>query len=170
MKKIFLFFLISLFLFNFESSKAAGVCCNVQSGPDCIPNCDVSGVPPSSNVDSASITKCQGLTNPLYGVKNKDLLGSNISQECLESGVENTFAYRKIIPYVIKRLLEIGSGIAVLMIVYSGILDLTMVGDEEQWKKAAKNILFVILGLFVMILARVLVSIIENLPLDPTVF
>ena len=106
--------------------------------------------------------KC--INNPLYGIKNDDLLGIR-DEACLEPGIEKTFTYQNLIPYIIKRLLEIGSGIAVLMLVYSGILFLAMGSEEEMRTKAIKNIMYSLTGLAVMILSRAIVSIVENLPL-----
>ena len=105
------------------------------------------------------------VNNPLFGINNEDLLGSDNFTQCLDPGVDKTYAYKYLIPYIIKKILEIGAGVAVLMIVYSGILYLSIGIDTEQKGTATKNIIFEILGLLIMILARAIVSIVENLPL-----
>ena len=97
----------------------------------------------------------------MEGDKATEYVGQNAEVE----GIRGTFAYRTFIPYVIKRLLELGSGIAVLMIVYSGIMFISAGGNEDQRTKQMKNIGFAIMGLLFMILSRAIVSIVESLPL-----
>ena len=107
------------------------------------------------------------IPNPLYDIGNENLLGEEeeSSSPYLDKGVTETFAYKTLIPVVIKRILELGAGVAVLMLVYSGFMFLTAGANAEMRTKQGKNIAYAILGLFIMMLSRAIVSIIENLPL-----
>jgi hypothetical protein len=84
----------------------------------------------------------------------------------LNPGVKNTYIYEEFIPHFIKTLLNWGAGIAVLMLVFAGVMYLAAGAISEDLRnKALKLIAFTIVGLLVMILARAIVSIVENLPL-----
>lgn len=84
----------------------------------------------------------------------------------INPGVKNTYIYEEFIPHFIKTLLNWGAGIAVLMLVLAGIMFLAAGAISEDLRnKALKLIVFTIVGLLVMILARAIVSIVENLPL-----
>jgi len=106
------------------------------------------------------------VVNPLNGVIGDDLLGSKEMKEgCLQAGIKETYTYKKFIPYFIRILFTIATGIAVLMLVYYGIMFLTRGDEEDARSSAAKGIAYTLLGLLVMILSRAIVSIIQALPL-----
>ena len=94
---------------------------------------------------------------------NKQSLGSFIGD--LKPGIEETYVWREMIPQIIKIVLNIAGGLAVLMLVYSGMLFLTAGGDEEQSSKAIQTITFSLIGILVITLSRAIVAIVENLPL-----
>lgn len=108
------------------------------------------------------------ISNPLSNemCRESNLLGCRDMQGRLVAGVEHSYAYREIIPYVIKKILEIGSGLAVLLLIYSAYLFLTQsLEGESEVEKAKDNIIYIVLGLIFMLLSRAIVSIVENLPL-----
>jgi hypothetical protein len=84
------------------------------------------------------------------------------------SGIERSYLYTSWIPYALKTLFNAGAGISVLVIVYSGFI---LIGSQldmfESWStdNAKNNIKYALIGLLIMLLARVIVQIIETLPL-----
>lgn len=80
---------------------------------------------------------------------------------CLEPGIENTYFWKRVIPYIIKRMLDLGAGIAVVIIVVAGV----QMAMQQDHKEPSKTIIFAVVGLLVMILSRAIVSIVQSLPL-----
>lgn len=106
--------------------------------------------------------------DPLSGTLCEDLLGckdKNLNGMYLKPGVQQSYAYRIVIPQIIKLMLTMGGGIAVLMLVYAGYLYLTSMGEDKAMQKAVKIIGFSLGGLIIMVLSRAIVAIVENLPL-----
>lgn len=70
----------------------------------------------------------------------------------------NTESIRKVIISVLTTILNFLALLAVIFIVIAGIRLIVSQGEEEQKEKAKKTILYVIIGLIVILFARVIVS------------
>lgn len=64
----------------------------------------------------------------------------------------------------------LGCGLAVIGIVYSGILYITSGGDTTKAETAKKNLIWSIIGLIVLILATLIVSWIQNIIMTDAIF
>jgi hypothetical protein len=132
---------------------------NTMTSPPPTPPSDTTKESGKSGTSSHSETR---IPDFLKG-KCNNLLGCDHSTDI---GLENTYVYEKFIPYFIKTLLNWGAGIAVLMLVFAGVVYLGAAGYQDGLKeKMIKLMMFTVTGLLVMILARAIVSIVENLPL-----
>lgn len=174
---------------NVQSAAAAasnGFQSSGTSSSDCLTNKTAAGCPgaqaPNTGAQngksgSGALQDVQsyGVTNtktvvpdPLSGTLCEDLLGckdKNLNGMYLKPGVQQSYAYRIVIPQIIKLMLTMGGGIAVLMLVYAGYLYLTSMGEDKAMQKAVKIIGFSLGGLIIMVLSRAIVAIVENLPL-----
>ena len=101
---------------------------------------------------------------PNHTISCEGLLGCEEISE-VKPGVQKSFVWKDLIPYFIKKALEIGSGIAVVLLVYGGIRYIIFAGDDKERGKNIPLILYTLIGLIVMLLSRAIVSIIANLPL-----
>ena len=59
-------------------------------------------------------------------------------------------------------LLAIATGVAIIMMIYGGYLYLTAFGNEEQAEKGKKTIMWVVVGLVVIIIAKLIINSIEQ--------
>jgi lysylphosphatidylglycerol synthetase-like protein (DUF2156 family) len=84
-----------------------------------------------------------------YNVEIKDPATTNVSE---------------IIGKVITWVLGLVGGIAVLFIVYAGILYVTSGGNKERIEKAKQTLTYAVIGLIVIVLAGVIVKLATGLP------
>lgn len=63
---------------------------------------------------------------------------------------------------VIKLALDFAGVVAVIMILYSSVLLMTSYGEESKAENAKKTLLWTVIGLIVIILARFIVSIVKK--------
>ncbi len=76
-------------------------------------------------------------------------------------GIKNDF-----IPRVITYLVGIIGVVAVIMIMYGGVVYLTSMGDEAKTKKANKILFYAIFGIIISLLSYIAVQIVVNLRFD----
>ncbi|MFA5755210.1 MAG: pilin [Candidatus Paceibacterota bacterium] len=75
----------------------------------------------------------------------------------------NSTSFTQLLETVIDWILDIGLVLAPLAIVYGGILHITAAGSPEKSSQGKKVILYAAIGLIVILLAKSLVGIIEEL-------
>ena len=68
----------------------------------------------------------------------------------------------KLVLIILNYLFTAGLFLATILIVYAGILMISAGGNEEQFSKGKKLIIYAILGLLVVIMGRGLVDLIKN--------
>ncbi len=95
------------------------------------------------------------LTAPLGG----DVLpGASLATEFKQS-----FVFSKIIPFVADYALRIAVGLAVLAILWGGVLFMTSLGNPEAHEKARQIITYALIGLIVALTAFGIVQILSTL-------
>jgi len=77
-------------------------------------------------------------------------------------GQANEAAFRASVISIIKKILSFMALVAVVLIVLAGIRLVVSQGEEAEKDKAKKTILYVVIGLIVIIIARAMVDIIIN--------
>ena len=107
-------------------------------------------------------TSAQVMPNPLNkSGLGKDLLGTKTSK-CLSSSSVNSFLYSKFLGYAIKTIFRLAAGLAVLFLVYYAAMYF-FAAKADISDKALSGIIFTIVGLIIMILARAIVSVVVNI-------
>ena len=81
-------------------------------------------------------------------------------------GPDSSTDIRAIILGILEFVLSFLALIAVIYIIIAGIRLIVSQGEEEQKEKAKKTILYVILGLIVILLARIIVGFFTSNPLE----
>ena len=71
--------------------------------------------------------------------------------------------FTTLIGNIIDWLADIGIGIAIIMIVYSGLLFMTAAGNEEKIAKAKKALIWSLIGLAVLITGKSWIALIKNI-------
>lgn len=88
---------------------------------------------------------------------------TNIGSAFPHSGIANSTTITDLIINIIKILLFVSGGIAVLFVIYGGFLYLTAGGNEEQAEKGKTALVNAIIGIIIVILAYVIVNVVVNL-------
>lgn len=68
-----------------------------------------------------------------------------------------------LIAYVVRILLTLAGGIAVLFVIVGGYQYVTSAGNEEQAEKGKKTVINAIIGIIVVVLSYVIINVIVNL-------
>jgi len=74
-----------------------------------------------------------------------------------------TDSFTELIRDIIDWLVAIGIGVAVIMIIYSGLLFMTAAGDEEKVTKAKKALTWSLIGLAVLIMGKAWIALIKDI-------
>jgi len=72
-------------------------------------------------------------------------------------------SFTELIRDIIDWLVAIGIGVAVIMIIYSGLLFMTAAGDEEKVTKAKKALTWSLIGLAVLIMGKAWIALIKDI-------
>lgn len=72
-------------------------------------------------------------------------------------------SFSEITENIIKWIVNIGILIAVVMIIYSGLLFMTAAGEEEKITKAKKALMWSLIGLAILLIGKGWISIIKSL-------
>lgn len=84
------------------------------------------------------------------------------------SGVEGSYVLKTLIPYLIKFGLRLAAAVAVCSIIIGGYFYVTAMGEDEQYNKAKRTIMYSIIGLIVALLSIVIVEIIGSITIVST--
>jgi len=63
---------------------------------------------------------------------------------------------------IIEAMLQLGAVLAVIVVIYAGFLFVTAQGDEGKIKTAKNALLYTVIGLAILLGARIIASVIEN--------
>ena len=85
--------------------------------------------------------------------------GSGKIQNPLGGGNDNLFSF---LNTIIDALLQLGAVLAVVVVIYAGFLFVTAQGDEGKIKTAKLALLYSLIGLAILLGARIISEVIEN--------
>lgn len=81
-------------------------------------------------------------------------------------GIENPLeadSFTELVENIITWIVNIGISVAIIMIIYAGLLFMTAAGEEEKITKARKALIWSLIGLAVLLIGKGFVSIIKDI-------
>lgn len=109
----------------------------------------------------SSTTSQNNLNNDGFGTQGLFNALAGLSQDQANGDAQGNIYAR--VASVINLLLAIASAAMVFGIVWSGLLMISSMGNEEQAKKAKSNLVMLIIGLFILLASFTIVGLIQNI-------
>lgn len=131
-------------------------------------------------VDICGVSKCETSLNCIESLRDETLEdgtpedgtpgtpgtpGTSQTQECPPGQICNPLKYDKfgdLVDAIINFIFWVAMALAPLMIVIAGVMFVTAGGNPLQVEKARKLILYTVIGLAIILLAKGLISVLEN--------
>jgi len=85
-----------------------------------------------------------------------------ISAENIKNPLGSTNSLFGFLDKIIDALLQLGAVVAAVAVIYAGFMFVTAQGDEGKIKTAKATLLYTVIGLAILLGARVIASVIEN--------
>ncbi|MBI5412211.1 hypothetical protein HZA43_03475 [Candidatus Peregrinibacteria bacterium] len=102
------------------------------------------------------------ITEPLGG---DTLLGKTLFQKDVGTGIQGSFIFSKLIPFLIRYGIQLAVALAVIAIIAGGFQFIIAFGNTEKREAAQKTIIYAVIGLVIALTAYGIVKIITGINL-----